>query len=483
MHPPDIRSLEAGFYATTAAMTLYVATTGSDTTGDGTVGNPYATVEKAYNDIPKIIRHECKILVEAGSYSGGWPKSIDPVLYDNGRLLIIGVGSPTVVSGPHIVTGVSDLGSFTGQLITVGAGGLGATDALCGGWVRVDAGGVVGTAHKIAASTDTTIVVNKITNAVQNGDTISIIRPAITISIPDGFYIEHSPTETKYAVSTNRFSQILLHNLVLDGSSCTYRIGSFIIRGDKNCTLNPSNFSIPGPRLDFCQIILPTSQTGAMEIANCSVNSYRTVVVDGDYVTDGLTGLTNCTATVGEIPGVSITGGSGARTQRTVGLENSELFSAAILGTMMTATGRARLFVSSVGALYTSVGSRLEATSVMVEGKAASNAVSPGLYSYLSLSYVYIRKASDAIDKTKLVTLVLSNVACDPVTVTGSAVRVGVCSSVLQIGALTNFVGASGSGNKAYYFTCDTAIKSNTWLAANFASATDAKGAFITRED
>lgn len=140
--------------ATTGAMTIYVATTGNDNTGTGAVGSPYATVERAYADLPKTLKHECKILVEAGNYASGWPKSIAPVFEDDGSLAIVGVGVPAVVSGPWTVTGVADLGTG-GQRLTIAAGGLGAVDSLCGQWVMIATGGHPGSAHQVVANTDT----------------------------------------------------------------------------------------------------------------------------------------------------------------------------------------------------------------------------------------------------------------------------------------------------------------------------------------
>ena len=49
--------------------TIYVATTGSDTTGDGTSGKPYATPNKALSILPKFIDHRYIIDIAAGSYT------------------------------------------------------------------------------------------------------------------------------------------------------------------------------------------------------------------------------------------------------------------------------------------------------------------------------------------------------------------------------------------------------------------------------
>ncbi|MEN6594692.1 MAG: hypothetical protein ABFC31_07105 [Clostridiaceae bacterium] len=53
-----------------ADTTIYVATTGSDVTGDGTVGTPYATITKAVSVIPKCLGgFTATISVAAGTYT------------------------------------------------------------------------------------------------------------------------------------------------------------------------------------------------------------------------------------------------------------------------------------------------------------------------------------------------------------------------------------------------------------------------------
>ena len=55
--------------ATTADITYYVATTGSDTTGDGTSGLPFATIQHAIDLLPQIINHVVTINVASGTYA------------------------------------------------------------------------------------------------------------------------------------------------------------------------------------------------------------------------------------------------------------------------------------------------------------------------------------------------------------------------------------------------------------------------------
>lgn len=54
----------------TASKTVYVTTTGNDTTGDGASGNPYATVTKALSVIPKNLNgFTANVNIGAGAYS------------------------------------------------------------------------------------------------------------------------------------------------------------------------------------------------------------------------------------------------------------------------------------------------------------------------------------------------------------------------------------------------------------------------------
>lgn len=53
----------------TADRSIYFATTGSDSTGDGTIVNPYATPQKCVDSLPRIIIKTFRIVGSAGTYS------------------------------------------------------------------------------------------------------------------------------------------------------------------------------------------------------------------------------------------------------------------------------------------------------------------------------------------------------------------------------------------------------------------------------
>lgn len=68
-----------------ADMTIYVATTGSNTTGDGTIGNPYKTIQYALSKVPKDLGgYTATVNVADGTYN----ESISIAGYNAGYLIL-----------------------------------------------------------------------------------------------------------------------------------------------------------------------------------------------------------------------------------------------------------------------------------------------------------------------------------------------------------------------------------------------------------
>jgi hypothetical protein len=140
-----------------APATIYVATTGSDTTGDGTSGLPYASVGKALSVLPKTIDSVYTIDVADGTYTGSTNGIIevdDFVCTGEGKIIVTGdtttpanvsfTGSATqgsstytwYVAGPVVV-------EFEGMRVNATAdGGLGGAN---GAKVIVDRSTITGT--------------------------------------------------------------------------------------------------------------------------------------------------------------------------------------------------------------------------------------------------------------------------------------------------------------------------------------------------
>ncbi len=70
----------------TSYKTLYVTTTGSDTSGDGSNAKPFATIQKAINTLPKNLgNNDVRVYLGAGTYAG-----FNIIAFRNGVLKIIG---------------------------------------------------------------------------------------------------------------------------------------------------------------------------------------------------------------------------------------------------------------------------------------------------------------------------------------------------------------------------------------------------------
>lgn len=96
-----------------SSINVYVnASTGSDTTGNGTSGSPFKTIQKAYDSLPRIVEKQCVIWLAPGVHDqnylfGDSDKSLYPrnaVLFARGRM----TGSRTqnnsgLMSGPVVI--------------------------------------------------------------------------------------------------------------------------------------------------------------------------------------------------------------------------------------------------------------------------------------------------------------------------------------------------------------------------------------------
>ena len=63
-----VQGVGPGDYSYGLTVDLYVSPTGSDTTGDGTIGNPYQTIGRALKDIPLFVSHHYIVHLAAGTY-------------------------------------------------------------------------------------------------------------------------------------------------------------------------------------------------------------------------------------------------------------------------------------------------------------------------------------------------------------------------------------------------------------------------------
>ncbi len=87
----------------TSYRTLYVTTTGSDTSGDGTSAKPFATIQKALDSVPKNLgNNDVRVYIGAGTYAG-----FNIIGFRNGVLKIIGGANLTEATSYNINSSIS----------------------------------------------------------------------------------------------------------------------------------------------------------------------------------------------------------------------------------------------------------------------------------------------------------------------------------------------------------------------------------------
>ena len=103
-------------WATTANMDLYVDPAGDDAVGTGLIGAPYATIKRAYKDVPFLLKHSVRMFIATGTYADDFPAVIRHEAVGNGQLIFEGVDGLS-----------DDLGTLTSTTTTVTASGYGGT--------------------------------------------------------------------------------------------------------------------------------------------------------------------------------------------------------------------------------------------------------------------------------------------------------------------------------------------------------------------
>lgn len=85
-------------------VTVYVATTGSDTTGDGSQSNPFATIQKAVDKCPPICSpYKYTINISSGTYSGATVSGRDIILTTSSTTPIVRItGTISVTRGGKV---------------------------------------------------------------------------------------------------------------------------------------------------------------------------------------------------------------------------------------------------------------------------------------------------------------------------------------------------------------------------------------------
>lgn len=257
------------------SMNIYVdPVNGSDVTGNGSEDYPFASMA-FLNTFPKEINAFVRVFLLNDLDMVAETLNLNFSLGTDGCFSIAGVGAFNVVTtsggaGPFTVTGVAASGAVPNDYGWEIQAAVGWTNyELVGKWLRFDTGANAGEAYPINTN-DTThaFIRGGLEAAVVNGDTFSIVEPAITLSCAT-INIEITGPDNVYPVTydASRFN-LLNMNINLDGPPIIF---------SRNFVLNSEIES----QISFVTII-SESQSEPVFIES-NLNRYRSV--DGDVAT------------------------------------------------------------------------------------------------------------------------------------------------------------------------------------------------------
>lgn len=249
---------------TSASRTIYCNnSTGNDSTGDGTSGTPYATIQKCIDETPTIIAHDVIIAVGADETISS---SIDFSGHHNIKSLT--VKAMDTSDNDLYDEGTADAGAGNNELDDTAKAWT--VDFWNGGYVFIYQGTGAGQIRSISDTTATklTVTVNWTTNPDATSDYVIVMVTITGDGVADGFsklidntniYGFRWATFTNYAIKTMggsiRSNLSINYNLFVNGANCVSV--SYV----SNAELYYNYYEIPaggfGLVMGSCDIVLP----------------------------------------------------------------------------------------------------------------------------------------------------------------------------------------------------------------------------------
>lgn len=299
---------------TTAAITLYVATTGSDSNDGLTVGTPLLTVQAARAKIPNTIQHAVVVNIAPGTYTGSVYFEGFNISF-RGSLNIIGaVGAPTLTTG-----------TTTGTVGVVTAGSPGAApqsfqdltqtwtvNELQGKFVSINGST---TYRQIAANTSNSITLVN-TGTVTAGQPYSILEPTTILTSTTSVTVFAQAVVTR-ASTGFKFSLLKVINSS-DNGGCFQTSGKVIItQSVVMCSgLNSVGIGMNDGFLQASSMVILNTGSGAGYGVSAAGNCGDTLNINAAYVRTG------ASAAVVRADGLRNLFATGAWLERTVASAN-----------------------------------------------------------------------------------------------------------------------------------------------------------------
>ena len=213
-------------YCLTGDVTVFVATTGSDQTGDGSSAAPYATIQKALDSLPKWLDgYTATIDITDGTYEGR--VSIDGF---QGGTLVVGIADRTVT-----VRGVRVTGS---SVVKLNISNIVRTESVVGSLLALSSGSMVHINNRFSIDALNAAVTGVV---VETGSTLMVTDEAI-------FIVHNCGYNAIYASGGSRVS---LSGIAGSGNAVGLRAetGAMISFSSRSLTGTTENITATGGRI------------------------------------------------------------------------------------------------------------------------------------------------------------------------------------------------------------------------------------------
>jgi hypothetical protein len=213
--------------------TFYVATTGSDTTGDGTEGNPYASIGKCVDLIPIVVQDGTKYFIKIANGSYDSFPSINKVLQGNSHIFIDGYQDPIVESDTEYeVSSVATKGGHGVVSITTSPF---TENEHFGKYIHITSGSSIGHYFPIYRnSTNSFTIDNFPAGSLSAGDTFKIANI--------GVEVESADTDIVININNKNLGSVTFYNICITPPTVNTK-SNFIIK-NSNVSAYASSFNL-----------------------------------------------------------------------------------------------------------------------------------------------------------------------------------------------------------------------------------------------
>lgn len=257
---------------TTASVDLFVSVSGSDSTGDGSRSNPFATIQAAVDSLPRHIRHPTTITVDTGSYVGAVVPgfSIYPADPNVGAWLIVQGSMKNYATAQGAVSGAVTAGTLGTSIGTAwgtitGSSDIGwADDDLRGRWITFTEGQAAGDKRVVAWNFSSSLSVCGGFRVAPNSTSRFVIEDTATTIVPN----------------TSSFANG--YQLSPDGVISTTTSASFLVQGCTSPNHGASNNSPPNIIIQQFQLnarVIRTADTSTLCVRRCRGPGGSTAIV------------------------------------------------------------------------------------------------------------------------------------------------------------------------------------------------------------